>query len=116
MSYLPVETALRAMRAATLEVRELVEGTHAEDFEGDRARALAMERLLQRVADAGHRVSPQGRAEHPGLPWAKLDDLCRTISTEHERIDPRVMWGIVVREAPQLLEALHGALPTREYD
>lgn len=116
MSYLPVETSLRAMRAATLEAQELARSAKPEDFEGDRVRALALERLLQRVADAGKRVSPAGRAEHPGLPWARLDELCKTISSEHERIDPRAMWAIVTREAPMLLEALHGALPTREFD
>jgi uncharacterized protein with HEPN domain len=116
MGYSTVETDLRDMRAAALEARELCAGCKAEDLEGDRVKALALERLLQRVADAAGRVPAQGRKEHPGMPWAKLDELGRTVATTHAHLDPRALWGIVTREAPLLLEALHGALPTREYD
>lgn len=116
MGYSTVETDLRAMRAAVLEVRELCGTCKAEDLEGDRVKALAIERLLQRVADAAQRVPSQGRSEHPGVPWTRLDELGRTIATSREHVDHRALWGIVTREAPVLLEALHGALPTREYD
>lgn len=116
MGYSNVETDLRAMRAAALEAQALCGACKAEDLESDRVKGLAIERLLQRVADAAHRIGSQGRAEHPGMPWAKLDELGRTIATTNEHPDHRALWGIVVREAPLLLEALHGALPTREYD
>jgi uncharacterized protein with HEPN domain len=73
---------------------------------------LALERLLQRIADAAHRVSRHGREAHTEVPWDRLDLLGETVSTEHGEIDARVLFAIVTREGSMLIDALERALPS----
>jgi uncharacterized protein with HEPN domain len=104
--------AMVAMLKATFEARQLIGGFSAEVFAADRSRGLALERLLQRIADGAHRVSKHGRDAHTEVPWDRLDLLRETVSTDHEQIDARVLFAIVTREGSMLIDALERALPS----
>jgi len=81
-------------------------------FTADRTRGLALERLLQRIADAAHRVSRHSREAHTEVPWDRLDLLGEAVSTEHGEIDARVLFAVVTREGSMLIDALERALPS----
>ena len=106
------EAAMVAILKATFEARQLIGGFSADVFAADRVRGLALERLLQRIADSAHRVTKHGREMHTEVPWSRLDLLRATVSTEHEEIDARVLFAIVTREAPLLIDAIERALPS----
>jgi uncharacterized protein with HEPN domain len=104
--------AMVAALKATFEARQLVGGFSAEVFAADRVKGLALERLLQRIADAAQRVSRHAREAHTEVPWDRLDLLRETVSTAHDQIDPRVLFAIVTREGSMLIDAIERALPS----
>lgn len=103
---------LRRMLAATSEVSELVQRQPLDVLTGDRVASLAVERLLQYLADLAHGVGHIMRDKHRGVPWDRLEQLRETVATSHERIDVRVLYAIVLRDGPPLLEALRAVVPS----
>lgn len=103
---------LRRMLAATSEASELVQRAPLDVLAADRTACLALERLLQVLADQAHGVGHIARDRHRAVPWDRLDQLRETVDTSHERIDPRVLYAVVVREGPPLLEALRAVVPS----
>jgi uncharacterized protein with HEPN domain len=105
---------LQGMLAAAIQARDLVSECTADALAADPVTRLAVERLLQRVADAAQRVSSRTRRSNQELPWVRLDRLSETISTNHDSPDGRVVYAIVAHDAPGLIEALLRALPGDE--
>ena len=105
------QVRLRRMLAATTEVNEIVQRTPLDAMMVDRVACLAVERLLQKLADNAHGVGHNTRETCRGVPWDKLDSLRDTVSTAQDRIDTRVLYAIVTREGPRLQDSLRVVLP-----
>jgi uncharacterized protein with HEPN domain len=49
-----------------------VVGRRSEDLDTDRMLALALVRSMEIVGEAGARISVEGRAEIPSVPWREI--------------------------------------------
>ena len=67
-------------------------------------------RNLEILGEASKKVGPEFRAEHPELPWREMNDLRNVLIHNYEGADPALVWGIVEREVPRVLEAVRRLL------
>jgi uncharacterized protein with HEPN domain len=115
MKALPADLLrLERMLGAATEALALVEARSLEALVADRIGSLALERLLQYVADAAHGVSAHTRAHYADVPWARLARLRGTIDTEAAPADARILYSIVKHDAGLLIAALRNVLPGDE--
>jgi uncharacterized protein with HEPN domain len=65
----------------------------------------AVERCLQRIAEAANRISKLG-AQHliPGLPWRDLQSLGNRLRHEYDGLDTGILWETLRNELPLLKE------------
>ena len=63
-------------------------------------------RNLEIMGEASRKVGPEFRAANPGLPWREMNDLRNVLIHDYEGADPDLVWGIVDRDVPRLLEAV----------
>jgi uncharacterized protein with HEPN domain len=82
-----------------------------EQFSSSNLVQDAVIRVLAIVGEAATRVSPETKAAHPDIPWAKMTGARNRIVHEYDAIDLAVVWGIVRKELPALVERIRPLLP-----
>ena len=81
-----------------------------EEWDGDRTRRLAVERLLEIIGEAARALSDEGRSHYPGVPWQDVVGLHTVLAHHYHRVDPNQVWTIATTEVPRLVKHLsHGA-------
>ncbi len=88
-------------------------GLDEESFAGDPKTQDAVERCLQRIAEAADRIAKQG-AQHlvPGLPWHDVQSLGNRLRHEYDGLDTSILWGTLRNDLPPLKEQCCIALAT----
>ena len=92
---------------AAAEVGALV-ASGREEWDGDRTRRLAVERLLEIIGEAARALSDEGRSRYPEVPWADVIGLRMVLAHHYHRVDPNQVWTIATTEVPHLVEHLTG--------
>jgi uncharacterized protein with HEPN domain/predicted nucleotidyltransferase len=79
-------------------------------FEDEEMLRLALTHLVQIVGESARKVSPEGRAAHPEIPWQQIVGM-RTILVHNDADvhEPKV-WEMVVEDLPPLVTALEAFL------
>lgn len=88
------------------EAIQLVEGRTREDLGADRLLSLALVRLLEIVGEAAAKVSPEGRARHPAIPWSEIVSLRNRLIHGYDSVDMDVLWRIIEDDLPTLVRDL----------
>ncbi len=80
-------------------------------FAGDPKTQDAVERCLQRIAEAADRIAKQG-AQHlvPGLPWHDVQSLGNRLRHEYDGLDTGIIWGTLRNDLPPLKEQCLAAI------
>jgi uncharacterized protein with HEPN domain len=73
-------------------------------------------RNLEIIGEASRKIGPDFRAAHPDIPWREMNDLRNVLIHNYEGADADMVWGIVERHIPQLLEAVRGLLGQAQTD
>ena len=84
------------------------------EFDGDEDVRLALLHLVQTLGEAARRVSPECRAAHPELPWAEMTGMRHKIVHDYMNISYAVLWDVVTRDIPPLLEVLEEVNPPED--
>jgi uncharacterized protein with HEPN domain len=94
------------MRNATSEIHEFMRGVKFSQFEKDKVRRYAAERLLLIIGEAANHLSPQFRKKHPEIVWAVFIQFRNILAHEYgESLLTRV-WLAATESVPDLLKAL----------
>ena len=64
-------------------------------------------RNLEVIGEASRKIGAEFRAAHPEIPWREMNDLRNVLIHNYEGADPALVWGIVDREIPGVLAAVH---------
>jgi len=67
-------------------------------------------RNLEIIGEASRKIGLEFRGAHPQIPWREMNDLRNVLIHNYEGADPDMVWGIVDREIPRLLECVRGLL------
>jgi uncharacterized protein with HEPN domain len=103
-------TRMRHMLAHAEEAAGMARGRSRGDLDGDRALNLSLTRLLEVVGEAAARVSPEGRARHPAIPWLEISGLRNRLIHGYDKVDFDILWNIVRDDLPPLIAELRKAL------
>lgn len=90
---------------AAVEVGTLVAYSR-DEWDHDRTRRLAVERLLEIIGEAARALSDEGRSHYPGVPWQDVVGLRTVLAHHYHRVDTSQVWKIATTEVPRLVQHL----------
>jgi uncharacterized protein with HEPN domain len=101
---------LRHMLAAAREAASFAEGRTIEDAAADRMLLLALVKELEILGEAASRISKEGRAAAPGIPWEKVTGMRNRLIHGYFDWDIEVIWSTLTSNLPDLIRELEKAL------
>ena len=75
---------------------------------------LALVRLMEIIGEAAGRVSPETRAQLPGLPWSDVVAMGNRLIHGYDSVDPDILWTTIKDDLPYLLKAVERLLAEME--
>ena len=104
------------MLDAALAVREFTSGLSFENYLVDRKLQFAVERALEIIGEAAHRISEPFRQAHPEVRWRSIIAQRNVLAHEYGAIKQDRIWNVVTVHLPELIEALQRSLPPAPAD
>lgn len=101
---------LDMLQSAQLAVRYLADADQAA-FESDPLLQDAVARRLEVLGKAAARVTEQTRSAYPDLPWREMVGMRNRIVHEYFQVDLEVVWNVVRRELPALIDRIQAIVP-----
>ncbi len=92
----------------------MASGKNREDLDTDRKLNLALVRLLEIVGEAASRTPPEERAQHSQIPWGQIVGLRNRLIHGYDSEDLDILWQIVTKDLPALIEALEQIVPRND--
>lgn len=88
------------------ELAAMAAGRARDDLDADRQFNLAVVRLLEIVGEAATRVTPEGQARLPKIPWVEITGLRNRVVHGYDRVDFDVVWATLIDDLPPLIRRL----------
>ena len=88
-------------------VEKLSSGLDFKQYSDDRRTQLAIERSLEIIGEAAHRVSDAFQNNHPEIPWRQIIGQRNVLIHEYGEIKQERIWKVVKENVPQLIEFLN---------
>ena len=67
-----------------------------EEFAADDLRRDAVERCLQRIAEAAAKLGPLAEELVPNVPWQKIRSMGNVLRHNYDETDPELIWETVL--------------------
>lgn len=91
---------------AAREVRFYCSGRTRQDYSNDSMLRAAVERKVEVIGEAAHRISEAFRNAHGEIPWQKIIATRHILAHEYGDIDDEIMWRIAQVYVPELIGLL----------
>ena len=101
---------LRQMLNSIALIREFTEGYTPERLHADRRTESAVERELQIITEAAHRLGDQASTLCPGPDWRNIRGLGNVLRHAYDSIRPERLWDVIQIELPKLEKDISVAL------
>jgi|ERR1035437_9614557 uncharacterized protein with HEPN domain len=88
-----------------------VKGRSRRDLDGDEMLLFALMRAIEIVGEAASKLSAEGRAEVPGVPWTAIVGMRNRLVHAYFDINRDILWSTVTQALPPLLAQLKSAIP-----
>ena len=88
----------------------LTAGKPKEILQQDETLLLALTRLIEIVGEAAGRVTPQGRARCPNLPWPQVVGMRNRVVHAYFDIDLEILWKTIQTSLPELIAQIKPVL------
>lgn len=98
------------MIEAAEQALSFVSGRCREDLDTDVMLRLALTRAIEIVGEAAAKVSEQGRAELPDLPWQQVVGMRNRLVHAYFDVNLNILWDTVHLALPPLIDKLKPAL------
>ena len=86
---------LRHIQEAIEEVREMTRGMDSAAYLADRVKQRAVEREVQIIGDAVHKLSLGLTAAHPEIEWERIYSARNVVVHMYWGVDQDLLWQIV---------------------
>ena len=86
------------------------EGCSREDLDSVRLLVLAVVKCIEIIGEAASRVSPEGQAEAPELPWRDMIDMRHRLVHAYYDVNLDVVWSTLREDLPPLIAALENVI------
>lgn len=94
------------MLDAAEEAVGFVAGKQREDLDSDRMLTLALVRCIEIIGEAGARVSAEGRAEAPDIPWDEIVAMRNRLIHAYFDVNLDIVWQTIEDDLPPLIATL----------
>ena len=101
---------------AARKVVEKTRGIDRDTFDRDENLRLAVVHLIQVVGEAARRVSAEGRAAHPEIPWRRITGMRHKIVHDYLDVDEDIVWEVATVDLPSLMVHLIRTVPAEPID
>ncbi len=93
---------LRHMADAMQAAMRFTEGRTRSDLESNEMLLFALVRAIEMIGEAASRVSDEGRAEIPALPWASMVGMRHRLVHGYFDINRDILWNTATEAIPPL--------------
>lgn len=87
-----------------------IRGRKSADLGSDAMLRLALTRAVEIIGEAAAQVTPETRADLPGLPWAQIVGMRNRLVHAYFDVDPAVLWATAELALPDLRARLQAEL------
>lgn len=94
-------------------VLEFAQGLNREQLRADLRTQSAILYQISIMGEATKRLSREFREQHPEVPWDDLAGMRDVIAHQYDRIDLEIIWKVIQRNIPELLNMLVPLLPNQ---
>jgi uncharacterized protein with HEPN domain len=101
---------LRHMLDAAREALGFVRDRSRNDLDHDLQLVWALVKAIEIIGEATYQLSPEARAEVPGLPWNKIIGMRHRLVHAYFDINLDILWKTVREGLPPLVRVLSAAL------
>lgn len=101
---------LRHMLDHAREAVALIAGKTRAGLTTDRLLQLGLVRLVEIIGEAAARVSKDGRARCPTIPWDDVIGMRNKLIHGYDMVDLNILWDTVTDDLPRLIQELEAAL------
>lgn len=105
---------LRHIQRAIEEVREITRGMDREAYGRDVKAQRAVERGLQIIGDAVHKLSDELVHAHPEIEWKKIYAARNVVVHMYWGVDQDILWDVVQTELDPLQTTVRELLASEE--
>ena len=92
-------------------VLQFSQGLSREQLAADLRSQSAILYQITIMGEATKRLSREFREQHPGVPWDDVAGMRDIIAHQYDRIDFDIVWQVIQRNIPELLDMLIPLLP-----
>ncbi len=89
-------------------------GLSEEQFRASALHQDAIIRALEIVGEAARHVSESAKAHHSSIEWMKITGMRHRLAHDYRNVDLNIVWSVVTREVPALIEYLERVVPPDE--
>ena len=91
-------------------VARYLAGLDRAGFEQNEALRDAVERCLERVCEASHRLGRLAEELMPAQPWSDIRGMGNRLRHAYDRVDVAIVWNTARERLPELAADAHRAL------
>ena len=99
-------TSMSQMPDHAREAVQMAEGFSRADLDSDRKLELSLTRLVEIVGEAANRVSTDGRAAQPQIPWKEIVGMRNRLTHGYDAVDLDILWNVIQDDLPPLIDQL----------
>lgn len=96
---------------ACQEAMEFTTGVERQQYLEDRKLQVALCMELEMIGEAARTVSEEFKASHQEIPWKAIVGLRHRVVHEYFRLDQDIIWEIVQKDIPDLLQKVLPFVP-----
>ncbi|MEX2219805.1 MAG: HepT-like ribonuclease domain-containing protein [Phycisphaerales bacterium] len=97
------------MLEAAEQAMSFTSGRSRADLDGDPMLTRALVHAIQEIGEAAARVSDEGRAHVPGLPWEQIVGMRHRLVHQYWDINRDLVWAVADRDLAPLINTLREA-------
>lgn len=99
-------TRVRHMIEAAESAMRFIKGRSRSDLDGDEMLRFALTRAIEILGEAASKVSPEGRASIPEVPWVDVVGMRNRLIHAYFDVNLDILWRTVDEAIPDLLARL----------
>lgn len=83
-------------------IQSMLANKTLEDFSTDLPMQLAVERALEMICEASHRLPQDAKAQQKLIDWRRMANFGNLLRHAYHRVDPQIVFEIASRDLPPL--------------
>lgn len=91
-------------------IERYLTGVDRAGFEADGLTRDAVERCVERICEAVHRLGDRAEALMPGHPWGDIRGMGNKLRHAYDRLDAEIIWNTACERVPALASDAQRAL------